>query len=223
MWKVKINYLFILWTRASLRSAKVAKWLQRYPLRYLFQWKGSKSTLLPSFITFSEREPVLRGFLWWNSLLVTKAYWGLKRIWKKFEKFAVTFGVFFLLPQFYDTGVWQKSHFWWPHFSVIKLNLTYWKEIFIGFCLRKVYWKILHCMLWRISTNALTHVLTYQCLHPHHLHDHPCGFHDNYHWSLCDPGVVDHISGAWSHELRQLRHQRPALAQHEWGKNSICF
>ena len=29
---------------------------------------------------------------------------------------------------------------------------------FIGYCPRKVYWKILHCKLWWISTNALTHV-----------------------------------------------------------------
>ena len=28
----------------------------------------------------------------------------------------------------------------------------------IGYCPRKVYWKILHCKLWWISTNALTHV-----------------------------------------------------------------
>ena len=28
---------------------------------------------------------------------------------------------------------------------------------FIGYCPRKVYWKILHCKLWRISRNALTH------------------------------------------------------------------
>ena len=32
-----------------------------------FSFKGWKSTLSPSFITFSEREPVIRGFLWWNS------------------------------------------------------------------------------------------------------------------------------------------------------------
>ena len=30
---------------------------------------------------------------------------------------------------------------------------------FIGYSPRKVYWKILHSRLWRISTNALTHVL----------------------------------------------------------------
>ena len=52
-------------TISAMRSAKVAKWPQRHPLRYLFQWKGWKSTLSPSFITFSEREPFLRGFLWW--------------------------------------------------------------------------------------------------------------------------------------------------------------
>ena len=32
---------------------------------------------------------------------------------------------------------------------------------FIGYCSRKVYWKILHCRLRRISRNALTHVLEY--------------------------------------------------------------
>ena len=52
-------------TISAIRSAQVAKWPQRHPLRYLFQWKGWKSTLSPSFITFSEREPFLRGFLWW--------------------------------------------------------------------------------------------------------------------------------------------------------------
>ena len=34
---------------------------------------------------------------------------------------------------------------------------------FIGYCLRKVYWNILHCRLGRISTNAVTHVV-------HHLY-----------------------------------------------------
>ena len=29
----------------------------------------------------------------------------------------------------------------------------------IGYCARKVYLKILHCWLWKISTNALTHVV----------------------------------------------------------------
>ena len=51
----------------AIRSVEVAKWPQRNPLRLLFQWRGWKSTLSPSFITFSEREPFLRGFLWWNS------------------------------------------------------------------------------------------------------------------------------------------------------------
>ena len=36
-------------------SVEVAKWPQRNPLRLLFQWRGWKSTLSPSFITFSER------------------------------------------------------------------------------------------------------------------------------------------------------------------------
>ena len=53
-------------TISAMRSAKVAKWPQRHPLRYLFQWKGWKSTLSSPFITFSEREPFLRGFLWWT-------------------------------------------------------------------------------------------------------------------------------------------------------------
>ena len=44
----------------------MAKWPQRNPLRLLFEWRGWKSTLSPSFITFSEREPFLRGFLWWT-------------------------------------------------------------------------------------------------------------------------------------------------------------
>ena len=47
----------------------MAKWPQGNPLRLLFWWRGWKSTLSPSFITFSEREPFLRGFLWWN-------FWG---------------------------------------------------------------------------------------------------------------------------------------------------
>ena len=47
----------------ATRSVEVAKLPQRNPLQYLFQWKGQKSTLSPSFITFSEREPFLRGFL----------------------------------------------------------------------------------------------------------------------------------------------------------------
>ena len=43
----------------------MSKLPQRNLLQYLFQWKGWKSTLSPSFITFSEREPFLRGFLCW--------------------------------------------------------------------------------------------------------------------------------------------------------------
>ena len=59
------------------------------------------------------------------------------------------FGV--LLLQFYDTGViWQKSLFWWSQFFCDQV---------VAKLPRKVYWKILHCMLCRISTNALTHVL----------------------------------------------------------------
>ena len=52
-------------TISAIRSAQVAKWPQRHPLRYLFQWRGWKSTLSHSFTTFSEREPFLRRFLWW--------------------------------------------------------------------------------------------------------------------------------------------------------------
>ena len=53
--------------KSATRSVEVSNWPQRNPLRLLFQWRGWKSTLSPSFITFSEREPFLRGFLWWNS------------------------------------------------------------------------------------------------------------------------------------------------------------
>ena len=49
----------------AIWSVEVAKWPQHNPLRLLFQWRGWKSTLSPSFITFSEREPFLRGFLRW--------------------------------------------------------------------------------------------------------------------------------------------------------------
>ena len=47
------------------RSVEVAKWPQRIPLWLLFQFQGWKSTLSPSFITFSERGAFLRGFLCW--------------------------------------------------------------------------------------------------------------------------------------------------------------
>ena len=40
--------------KSAMRSVEVAKLPQRNPLRYLFQWKGQKSTLSPSFITFIE-------------------------------------------------------------------------------------------------------------------------------------------------------------------------
>ena len=55
----------------------MAKWPQRNPLRLLFQWRGWKSTLSPSFITFSEREPFLRGFLCWNCW----NFWSQRCIW----------------------------------------------------------------------------------------------------------------------------------------------
>ena len=47
----------------AIRSVEVAKWPQRNSLQLLCQWRGWKSTLSPSFITFSEREPFLRVFL----------------------------------------------------------------------------------------------------------------------------------------------------------------
>ena len=52
-------------TITAMRSAQVVKWPQCHSLRYLLQWRGWKGTLSPSFITFSEREPFLRGFPWW--------------------------------------------------------------------------------------------------------------------------------------------------------------
>ena len=62
---------------SATRSVEVAKLPQRNPLQYLFQWKGQKSTLSPSFITFSEREPFLRGFLWWTFW----TFWSQRCIW----------------------------------------------------------------------------------------------------------------------------------------------
>ena len=69
----------------AMRSVEVAKWPQHNPLRYLFQWEGWKGTLSPSFITFSEREPFLRGFLWWAlwALWSQRCPVGSKRWWKK--------------------------------------------------------------------------------------------------------------------------------------------
>ena len=61
----------------AIRSVEVAKWPQRNPLWLLFQWRGWKSTLSPSFITFSEREPFLRGFLCWNFW----NFWSQRCIW----------------------------------------------------------------------------------------------------------------------------------------------
>ena len=43
----------------------------------VLQWRGWKSTLSPSFITFSEREPFLRGFLWWTFW----TFWSQRCIW----------------------------------------------------------------------------------------------------------------------------------------------
>ena len=48
------------------RSVEVAKWPQHNSLQLPCQWKGWKNTLSPSFITFSEREPFLRGFMRWS-------------------------------------------------------------------------------------------------------------------------------------------------------------
>ena len=57
---------------------------------------------------------------------------------------------------------------------------------FIGYCPRKLYWKILHCKLCRISTNALTHV-NYNSLHleiqPNPIHPTFTSYHLNF--ALC--------------------------------------
>ena len=66
---------------SSIRSVEVAKLPQRNPLRYLFQWKGQKSTLSPSFITFSEREPFLKGFLCW--LFWSQRCIGVSKTWRR--------------------------------------------------------------------------------------------------------------------------------------------
>ena len=69
----------------ATRSVEVSKWPQHNPLRYLFQFKGWKSPLSPSFVTFSEREPFLRGFFCWYFW----CFWSQrcigvsKRWWKK--------------------------------------------------------------------------------------------------------------------------------------------
>ena len=60
----------------------------------------------------------------------------------------------------------SKSHFCWSQFlrsSCSKagcciLHRERKSQNLIGYCPRKVYWKILHYKLWWISTNALTHV-----------------------------------------------------------------
>ena len=61
-------------TISARRSAEVSKSSQRNPLRFPFAWKGWKSTLSSSFIAFSEREPFLRGFLFW-------IFWSQRCIW----------------------------------------------------------------------------------------------------------------------------------------------
>ena len=50
-------------TISARRSAEVSKSSQRNPLRFLYAWKGWKSTFSCIFIAFSEKEPFLRGFL----------------------------------------------------------------------------------------------------------------------------------------------------------------
>ena len=69
----------------ATRSVEVSKWPQHNPLRYLFQFKGWKSPLSPSFVTFSEREPFLRGFLCWYFwvFLYQRCIGVSKRWWKK--------------------------------------------------------------------------------------------------------------------------------------------
>ena len=80
-------------TISAIRSAQVAKWPQRHPLQYLWRWKGWKSTLSPSFVTFSEREPLFEGLLCWD-------FWGF--LWTFFKAIYYTWNLVF---QFYDTGV----------------------------------------------------------------------------------------------------------------------
>ena len=136
----------------------MAKWPQRNPLRLLFQWRGWKSTLSASFITFSEREPFFRGFLWWNSC----NYWSQRCIgvseqcetscrsfWRNLaisEEISWAYSFKFASS---SPSVSKSCHF--LHRERKSQNL-------IGYCPRKVYWNILHCKLWWISRNALTHV-----------------------------------------------------------------
>ena len=70
---------------SATRSVEVTKLPQRKPLRYLFQWKGQKSTLSLSFIMFSEREPFLGGscVVFFLAFLVPKVHWGVKKMRKK--------------------------------------------------------------------------------------------------------------------------------------------
>ena len=87
---------------SATRSVEVAKLPQRNPLRYLFQWKGQKSTLSPSFITFSEREPFLRGFLCWLFWL----FWSQRCIWVS-SQCAKSFIRFRRL-----VAIWPAGQFW---------------------------------------------------------------------------------------------------------------
>ena len=45
-----------------------------------------------------------------------------------------------------------STYIWW----ILHREKKSWNSI--GYCPRKMYWKILHCRLWRISRNAITHV-----------------------------------------------------------------
>ena len=68
----------------ATRSVEVSKWPQHNPLRYLFQFKGWKSPLSPSFVTFSEREPFLRGFLCWCFwCFLSQRCIGVSKRWRK--------------------------------------------------------------------------------------------------------------------------------------------
>ena len=52
----------------------------------------------------------------------------------------------------------------WSSCSQAGWGILHWEKksrSLIGYCLRKVYWAILHCRLWRISRNALTRVNSY--------------------------------------------------------------
>ena len=111
---------FIWWIKAKYRpSTHQELWLNKVGSRkwqlleknkcYKVSWGGktqsstiilsverlkAKSTLSPYFVTFCEREPVLRGVPVWEfwEFLVPKVYWGLQcgkvsEVWKAFVRF----------------------------------------------------------------------------------------------------------------------------------------